>query len=137
MTSLNLHSHRSQIIATAVAASVSTAGAIYAWNALSKQRKRRELDQEVRRRIASATHGEDEHGETTADILLHALAEENELPAQISDTFDYDEELLREQLARNYAFFGDEGMEKIRGSSVVVVGCGGVGSWAAVMLVRS
>jgi len=49
----------------------------------------------------------------------------------------YDEGLVREQLARNYAFFGDEGMAKIRSGSVVVVGCGGVGSWAAVMLVRS
>lgn len=51
--------------------------------------------------------------------------------------YAYDEELVREQLARNYAFFGEEGMGKVRGSSVVVVGCGGVGSWAAVMLCRS
>ena len=50
---------------------------------------------------------------------------------------EYDEELVREQLARNYAFFGDDGMAKIRAGNVVVVGCGGVGSWAAVMLVRS
>lgn len=28
-------------------------------------------------------------------------------------------------------------MAKIRGSSVVIVGCGGVGSWAALMLARS
>ncbi|KAJ7496424.1 hypothetical protein FB451DRAFT_1018625, partial [Mycena latifolia] len=34
-------------------------------------------------------------------------------------------------------FFGDEAMARIRGSTVVVVGCGGVGSWAAVMLVWS
>ncbi|EDR10387.1 uncharacterized protein LACBIDRAFT_152374, partial [Laccaria bicolor S238N-H82] len=50
---------------------------------------------------------------------------------------DYDEDLIREQLARNYAFFGEKGMERIREGRVVVVGCGGVGSWAAVMLVRS
>ncbi|KDQ18385.1 hypothetical protein BOTBODRAFT_28795 [Botryobasidium botryosum FD-172 SS1] len=37
----------------------------------------------------------------------------------------------------NYAFFGEEGMEKVRNGSVVIVGCGGVGSWAATMLVRS
>lgn len=49
----------------------------------------------------------------------------------------YDESLIREQLSRNYSFFGEEGMEKVRKGRVVVVGCGGVGSWAAVMLVRS
>ncbi|KAF8199424.1 hypothetical protein K438DRAFT_1583404, partial [Mycena galopus ATCC 62051] len=48
----------------------------------------------------------------------------------------YDETLIREQLARNYAVFGDDAMQKIWRARVVV-GCGGVGSWAAVMLVRS
>ncbi|KAG1721440.1 hypothetical protein EDB19DRAFT_1961149 [Suillus lakei] len=37
-------------------------------------------------------------------------------------------ELIREQLARCYAFFGDEGMARVREKSVVVVGCGGVGT---------
>jgi tRNA A37 threonylcarbamoyladenosine dehydratase len=34
-------------------------------------------------------------------------------------------------------FLGEEGMVKVRQSYVVVVGCGGVGSWAALMLLRS
>jgi len=50
---------------------------------------------------------------------------------------DYDEELVLEQLARNRAFFGDDGLEKIRGAFVIIVGAGGVGSWAATMLARS
>ena len=50
---------------------------------------------------------------------------------------DYDEELIMEQLARNRAFFGDEGIKRIRGAFVIVVGAGGVGSWAATMLARS
>ena len=49
----------------------------------------------------------------------------------------FDDHLVREQLARNYAFFGDGAMARVRRARVVVVGCGGVGSWAAVMLVRS
>jgi tRNA threonylcarbamoyladenosine dehydratase len=49
----------------------------------------------------------------------------------------YDEELVLEQLARNRAFFGDEGLTKIRKGFVIVVGAGGVGSWAATMLARS
>lgn len=40
------------------------------------------------------------------------------------------------QLTRNYNFLGEEAMAKVRDSSVVVVGCGGVGSWCALMLLR-
>ncbi|KAJ3113347.1 hypothetical protein HDU96_003520 [Phlyctochytrium bullatum] len=47
------------------------------------------------------------------------------------------EELIREQLARNYAFLGEEGTKKVRGSFVIVVGLGGVGSHAAHMLLRA
>ncbi len=38
-----------------------------------------------------------------------------------------DNEVLREQLKRNYEFFGDDGMNKIKSKFVVVVGIGGVG----------
>jgi len=47
------------------------------------------------------------------------------------------EEYRAEQLSRNVLFFGEEGMAKIRGSTVVVVGLGGVGSHAAHLLGRS
>ena len=47
------------------------------------------------------------------------------------------EKLMREQLVRNYQYFGEEAQEKIRKSFVVVVGCGGVGSHVVNMLVRS
>lgn len=50
---------------------------------------------------------------------------------------NYSEELIQEQLARNYAFLTDEGMEKVRNQRIVVVGAGGVGSWVTTMLVRS
>lgn len=50
---------------------------------------------------------------------------------------EYDEQLIREQLSRNYTFLGEEAMQKVRDSYVVVVGCGGVGSWCALMLLRS
>lgn len=49
----------------------------------------------------------------------------------------YDDNLFREQLARNYAFLGEEGMEKLKNQYIVVVGAGGVGSWVVTMLVRS
>jgi tRNA A37 threonylcarbamoyladenosine dehydratase len=47
------------------------------------------------------------------------------------------DEIIEEQLSRNNLFFGPEGLAKIRNSFVVVVGAGGVGSWAVTMLVRS
>ncbi|KAF8463831.1 hypothetical protein BDZ91DRAFT_698134 [Kalaharituber pfeilii] len=50
---------------------------------------------------------------------------------------DFDEEIILEQLARNRVFLGDDGLAKLRSSFIIVVGLGGVGSWAANMLVRS
>lgn len=42
----------------------------------------------------------------------------------------YDDEIIKEQLARNIAFLGEEAVDKIRESFVIVVGIGGVGSAA-------
>ncbi|KAF9897953.1 hypothetical protein BX616_004708 [Lobosporangium transversale] len=50
---------------------------------------------------------------------------------------EFSEELIQEQLARNIAFLGEEGVQKLRDSFVIVVGAGGVGSWAASMLIKS
>lgn len=47
------------------------------------------------------------------------------------------EELRDEQLSRHTLYFGDDGMERLRGAKIVVVGLGGVGSHAAHMLARS
>lgn len=47
------------------------------------------------------------------------------------------QEIIKEQLARNIAFLGEQGVENIQKSRIVVVGCGGVGSWVATMLARS
>lgn len=50
---------------------------------------------------------------------------------------DYSEELIQEQLARNYAFLSEQGMDNVRNQRIVIVGAGGVGSWVATMLTRS
>lgn len=52
-------------------------------------------------------------------------------------TIQYDQDLIDEQLARNIAFLGKDGVEKLRKLNVVIVGLGGVGSYVAVMLARS
>lgn len=48
----------------------------------------------------------------------------------------YSEELIQEQLARNYAFLSREGMDAVRSQRVVVVGAGGVGLAVATLLAR-
>jgi len=142
--SVDVHSHRVQLIITALAASVATAGLFTAYQQHSRHKKRRELDQEIRRSLASR----DSHVLPSADPqkpngtgkekIEDAVERDIALGTKFrSADYEYDEELVREQLARNYAFFGEEGMDRIRKGTVVVVGCGGVGSWAAVMLVRS
>lgn len=55
----------------------------------------------------------------------------------VIDTNQYDDNLFKEQLARNYAFLGDDGMEKLKNQYIIVVGAGGVGSWVVTMLIRS
>ena len=56
---------------------------------------------------------------------------ENKKFSNVSDN------ILREQLDRNYLFFGDEGMNLIKNSSVVVFNCETIGSNISVTLARS
>jgi hypothetical protein len=115
-------SHRTHLVLTALAASASTGALIGAYSAWDRRRRRLALAQDVARAVAAPAPA-------GGDAVMPA-------PAPVSDV-PYDEELVREQLARNYAFFGEDGMRRVRGGRVVIVGCGGVGSWAAVMLARS
>ena len=134
----DLQSHRAQLVLTALGASVVTASIFSAYQQYVRSQKRRKLDEDVLRSLASRADTRKgkqrdlrDHDGEHAEIHLGGHGKERGLP------LEYDEGLVREQLARNYAFFGDEGMARIRKSSVVIVGCGGVGSWAAVMLARS
>ncbi|PFH51181.1 hypothetical protein AMATHDRAFT_143169 [Amanita thiersii Skay4041] len=126
MNTLNIHSQKAQLILTAIAASLATAALITAHSNYTRKTRRKELDRQVLQALAAKDANDD---------ARFNYSPEPELTESRSG--DYDEDLVREQLARNYAFFGDEAMAKLRKGHVVVVGCGGVGSWAAVMLVRS
>ena len=142
-------SHKTQLVFTALAASALTAAAITSYNSYSRQKKRNELNREVLNSLAASSSSE--RGKSGGGRKRRGTSPPR--PEQIylnggveygsgewnggASSVVYDEDLIREQLARNYAFFGEEGMKKIRGASVAVIGCGGVGSWAAVMLARS
>ncbi|MCH0629492.1 tRNA threonylcarbamoyladenosine dehydratase [Kocuria palustris] len=69
-------------------------------------------------------------------LIKEAEKPEVQLPSRLVER-QYLEELIEEQLARNYAFLGDDGMRAVRDQRIVVVGVGGVGSWVATMLVRA
>jgi molybdopterin/thiamine biosynthesis adenylyltransferase len=125
MVGLDFHSHKTQLVATAIAASLTTAGLLSAYTSYSRHERRKHLNEDVLRSIASS------------DKTEHHVPPPPSEDVQAEDVLTHDEDLIKEQLARNYAFFGEEGMSKIRSGRVVVVGCGGVGSWAAVMLARS
>jgi hypothetical protein len=143
-------SHKTQLVFTALAASALTAAAITSYNSYSRQKKRSELNKQVLNSVAGSSSPSNRGGSgggrkrrgtsppRPEQIYLNGGAEygSGEWDGNASSAA-YDEDLIREQLARNYAFFGEEGMKKIRGASVAVIGCGGVGSWAAVMLARS
>ncbi|CAK5268980.1 unnamed protein product [Mycena citricolor] len=127
---VNLNSHRVQLIATAVAASATTAALFTAYTTYTRRSRRRELNADILRSISASASSSKGRKLPTPD-------DSNYGDGSHDDKYAYTEGLMQEQLARNYAFFGEEGMAAIRGKTVVVVGCGGVGSWAAVMLVRS
>lgn len=127
--------HKTQLILTALGASLATASLFHAYNTHTKRVRRRKLDQEIR--LSIATHTQRHNVPKPPSRAITTLDGVGSSLPSFGDVADYDEDLIREQLARNYAFFGEKGMERIREGRVVVVGCGGVGSWAAVMLVRS
>ena len=145
-------SHKTQLVFTALAASALTAAAITSYNSYSRQKKRNELNRQVLNSVTATSSSSDRGGSGGGGRKRRGTSPPR--PEQIylnggeygsgsgernggTGSVEYDENLIREQLARNYAFFGEEGMKKIRGASVAVIGCGGVGSWAAVMLARS
>jgi tRNA threonylcarbamoyladenosine dehydratase len=107
-----------QLAATAALSSLLSVGVLLTYQNISKRRRRSKLSDE---------------------IYEHLREESRPRQQEVADEKKYEanETIIREQLARNYAFFGEEGMAKIRGSRVTVIGCGGVGSWTSVMLVRS
>ncbi|KAJ1922003.1 hypothetical protein H4219_000350 [Mycoemilia scoparia] len=123
-----------QLAITAVAASALTAGTIFTTQKVRRAKRSKRLKQEL------FGLDDDDLNLPIFDADEYSASNEKEAPVT-KDTPIYmspgEEELIQEQLARNLAFFGQDGMKKVQDSFVIVVGCGGVGSWAALMLLRS
>ncbi|KAJ1910219.1 hypothetical protein IWQ60_010772 [Tieghemiomyces parasiticus] len=157
-SNLPLTAHQTQLILTAVAASATTAGAILALQSHRRHRSIRRLKDELFDTVDTSRsnlhvsrlndaglpidHVVGDGNSRGADVTPQVLPQQQLGTGEMSDEglpppMPHPEFLVREQLARNIAFLGEEGMARLRASHVVVVGAGGVGSWATVMLARS
>lgn len=142
----SLRTPAGQLVLVGVASTAITAGSIVAAQALRRATRRSRLKSFV----DEATEEEEEEGgeEELADFTRPVGSRRESLAGASQRTAKgiesrkrkgkgTSEVIVREALARNYAFFGEEKMAELREKFVVVVGLGGVGSAAAVMLVRS
>ncbi|KAJ1806425.1 hypothetical protein LPJ56_005133 [Coemansia sp. RSA 2599] len=122
---------RVQLVTTAIAASAVTASVMWGSRRVRRTKRVRDLKHD-----ALDMMDYDDFSTSSSMTLAHSTQSlvEKTTPVELTPN---EEALIREQLARHYAFLGDEGMGKVRDSFVIVVGAGGVGSWAALMLLRS
>jgi hypothetical protein len=101
----NVLSHKTQLIATALAASLVTAGLLSGYNSYTKSQRRKDLDQEILRSVVSGSSDDLKASRKTQNATSN-----DSVQLEVDRGIGYDEELIKEQLARNYAFFGEDGM---------------------------
>ncbi|TDL27714.1 hypothetical protein BD410DRAFT_760842 [Rickenella mellea] len=136
---LENYSHRTQLVFSAIAASAATAGLIGAYQTYTRVRRREKLNEDAAQSIQNSEKNLQRRAAKKPDETDNdpkARTRSLSFRNWIAEDGAYSEELILEHLKRNYSLFG-EGMMRVRGATVAIVGCGGVGSWAAVMLVRS
>ncbi|KAI9011015.1 hypothetical protein CLU79DRAFT_839425 [Phycomyces nitens] len=111
-----------RVTLTAAAAAALTASTILGFQAIKRQSKARDLKNDLLTINLPQTKlnafGIVDNG-SEANMHIH------------------DQSLIDEQLARNIAFLGHDKVKQLQRAHVVVVGAGSVGSWAALMLLRS
>lgn len=162
-----MHSQSTKMTLVAVAASLTTAAVLLGYQGSQRKRRVKQLKDDLRSSILPPPANFDQ----LRNNNMGDPSQQQQVPKQTQSPQDisvpqFDEELVREQLARNIAFLGEEGVEKLRNSFVIIVGAGtfinlhslmgfgttstshtnlfpqssttgGVGSWAASMLIRS
>ncbi|KAI9795854.1 MAG: hypothetical protein M1833_006803 [Piccolia ochrophora] len=137
--SRTVSSRKVQLVVTGVVSGVVVASTIIAY----QHARRREKVDDLKSSIPDI--GTDHNASQLTDFgaaspTSFGLSKEDEHGTALAArarSGDYDDELILEQLARNRVFLTDGGLERLRGSFVIVVGCGGVGSHATAALARS
>ncbi|KAK4689017.1 tRNA threonylcarbamoyladenosine dehydratase, partial [Tremellales sp. Uapishka_1] len=135
-------SFRQSIALTALATTLATTSLILSFQALRREHRTDRLKKQVGEDVEEWEKRNLDSGLVSPEEMAERHADGISTPGggrRVKEwkKGEFDEGLIREQLTRNYNFLGEESMAKVRESYVVVVGCGGVGSWAATMLLRS
>lgn len=143
-----LHKHNSSITITLAFTfgAVTATTAIFTSFAIRRRNATRELKDSIPE-LSESHHayqltefGAASPEDSTSGTPRVPYSKEDERAAKIAARArkgEYDEELILEQLARNRVFLKDDGLAKLRGSFVVVIGLGGVGSHCVAALARS
>lgn len=131
-------SERTKLTLTAIAASALTVIGIYSYQTARRHSRtlhfKEDLQKELQNELLpSTTFSVNEFGLIDSTSLLM----NQHLQQQIKNNKTHDPTLVDEQLARNQAFLGEEGLSQVRKSCVIVIGVGSIGSWAGLMLARS
>ncbi|KAG2190483.1 hypothetical protein INT46_011700, partial [Mucor plumbeus] len=121
------HPNSVQLTLTAVAASALTASSILTWQTNQRKSRAKTLKDELK----------EAELRSTIDLTPVGTVNKSGQPHILPPPTVFDDRLIEEQLSKNTAFLGQDGADKVRDSFVIVVGAGGVGSWAALMLMRS
>jgi tRNA A37 threonylcarbamoyladenosine dehydratase len=131
-------SHNVQLAAAAVLSGAAVAAGIFSFQSV----KRREAVKNLKASIPGLD--DRHHAEALTEYgvadTLQKLSPEDERGAALArraQEGDYDDDLILEQLARNRVFLTHDGLQKLRSSFIIIVGCGGVGSHATSALTRS
>lgn len=119
------------LILTALAAALGTTTLILSFQALRREALTERLKRQVGEDVEEWEKSREGSGLSSPDEKVERIVRKEKNWGK-----DFDEGLIREQLTRNYNFLGEEPMGLVRKAYVVIVGCGGVGSWCAVMLLR-
>ncbi|KAJ3159741.1 hypothetical protein HDU86_001391 [Geranomyces michiganensis] len=117
--------------AVALAASVATASSIFLAQHFSKHARIQRIKDEIAESLRNSIADFDDDSAAGALIGRGGAGGGADKPAPALA-----EHLIREQLARNYAFLGEEGVTKVREAFVVVVGLGGVAMRSGVQHLR-
>ncbi|KAF9209266.1 hypothetical protein BGZ49_005543 [Haplosporangium sp. Z 27] len=144
-----LNSQATKLTLVALAASITTATVILGIQGTQRKRRVKQLKDDIKNSIppppafdstADFYQSSNYAGVTPLPLPVQSIQHPNRwhnAHRVNGQDAKFDEELIKEQLAKNIAFLGEEGVEKLRNSFVIIVGAGGVGSWATSMLIRS